>query len=313
MNIRQNRWVIGTLGTALAVTVAFGVASTSFAQDDTTAPGTTPPAMRGERHGPGEWGGPVGKGGPVGMARGTAIADLLGLSEADLRTAIESGQSIADIATAQDVDLQTVIDAIVAEQQRQLEQAVTNGRLTQEEADAKLTQLEENLPTQLSTVFTPGERGPRGGMAGDMGKGFGPFGNFDIIATILGMEESDLAAAVEAGQSVADIAAEQGVDLSTVVDAIIAERTTALQDAVSAGRLTQEQADEHLAMLASNLPEMLSQAGGMGHGLGGPDGQGPRGGKHGERGPRDPQAPQSPLVTPESSSAPVELSSDGSV
>jgi len=43
------------------------------------------------------------------------IAGVIGISEDDLKTAIQSGQSIADIAKAHGVDPQKVIDALVAE------------------------------------------------------------------------------------------------------------------------------------------------------------------------------------------------------
>lgn len=43
------------------------------------------------------------------------IAGVIGISEDDLKTAIQSGQSIAQIAQAHDVDPQKVIDALVAE------------------------------------------------------------------------------------------------------------------------------------------------------------------------------------------------------
>ena len=43
------------------------------------------------------------------------IAGVIGISESDLKTAIQSGQSIAQIAQAHDVDPQKVIDALVAE------------------------------------------------------------------------------------------------------------------------------------------------------------------------------------------------------
>jgi hypothetical protein len=43
------------------------------------------------------------------------IAGVIGISEADLKTAIQSGQSIAQVAQAHKVDQQLVIDALVAE------------------------------------------------------------------------------------------------------------------------------------------------------------------------------------------------------
>jgi len=106
---------------------------------------------------------------------------------------------------------------------------------------------------------------------------------------------------------VADVATEQSIDLNTVITAIVAEQTTALQQAVTDGRLTQEQADQQLAMLKANLPHLLSLKGGMGHGMGGPGGRGHFDGERGQQGQPSPQA----TPAQQENSAPV-LPSDNS-
>ena len=60
------------------------------------------------------------------------------LERDEVRDLLRDGQSSADIATAQGVDVQTVIDTLVNVAKEHLDEAVANGRLTQEEADAKL-------------------------------------------------------------------------------------------------------------------------------------------------------------------------------
>lgn len=292
MNNKWKRWVVGGLGVVLAGTVAVGTVSTTFANSQnvlTTAMSTAmSTAMRGGR-------------GPGGMGHGaslTTIAETLGMTDADLRTALQAGKTVADLATEKGIALQTVVDALLAEQKTLLAQAVTDGRLTQEQADARLAELATQLPTQLSTAFTPGMRGGERGMAG---------GSLTTIATALGIPESDLMTAFQAGKSVADVATEKGVDLNTVITAIVTEQTTALQQAVSDGRLTQEQVDQQLVLLKTNLPHLLSLKGGMGHGFGGPGGRGRFGGN------RDQQNAPSPLPTPsqQENSTPV-LPSDNS-
>ncbi len=76
-------------------------------------------------------GGPGHHGGP-GL---TVAAKAIGISEAELRTAVQSGQTIADVARAKSVDVTTVIDAIVSEMNSHLADAVSNGKLTQAQAD----------------------------------------------------------------------------------------------------------------------------------------------------------------------------------
>jgi hypothetical protein len=76
---------------------------------------------------------------------GEVLAGLLGIDVDTLRTELRSGDTIAEIAAEQGVDVQTVIDALVAELGEHLELAVENGRLTQEEADAKLADATERI------------------------------------------------------------------------------------------------------------------------------------------------------------------------
>ena len=54
-------------------------------------------------------------------------AEALGMTEDELRTAIEGGQTIAEVAAAEGVDLQTVIDALVAEATERITDFVNNG------------------------------------------------------------------------------------------------------------------------------------------------------------------------------------------
>lgn len=292
MNKKLNRWVVGGLGAILAVTVAVGAVNTTFANDQ----GGVTFEWRGNH------------GGPDGLGRGaslTTIATALKMTEADLQTALQSGKTVAALATEKGVALQTIVDALLAEQKTRLQQAVTDGRLTQAQADARLVELQTQLPTQLSTAFTPGLRDGGRGMRGGLGGG----ASLTTIATTLGVTESELMTAFQAGKSVADVAAEKNVALATVTAAIVAEQKITLQQAVTAGRLTQAQADQQLALLQANLPHLLSLKGGLGHGLGGPGGRGRFGGERGQQ--DQPLPPSTP--SQQSNEAPVVPSVEGNV
>ncbi len=89
--------------------------------------------------------------GGFGIERGE-IAELFGLEPDALRDLLQDGQSLADVATAQGVDVQTVIDTLVNAAKEHLDQAVTNGRLTQEEADAKLVEITERITEMVNTA-----------------------------------------------------------------------------------------------------------------------------------------------------------------
>jgi hypothetical protein len=78
-----------------------------------------------------------GPGGPGGGPGLSAAATAIGISADDLRTAVQSGQTIAEVASANGVDTQAVIDAIVADMQSHLADAVSDGRITQDQADER--------------------------------------------------------------------------------------------------------------------------------------------------------------------------------
>jgi hypothetical protein len=93
----------------------------------------------------------------------------------ELRKALADGQTVAELAQAQDVALEDVADALVAAHAERLQQAVEDGRLTQEEADEKLVEMETNILDRLESGEFGGLGGP-GKCGGPGGMGGGPRG-----------------------------------------------------------------------------------------------------------------------------------------
>lgn len=111
--------------------------------------------------------------GPFGSGPGfEAAAKALGISTDDLMSALRDGKSIADVAKEKGVDVQKVIDALVTEAKAKLDQAVEDGKLTQDRADEMATHLTERI-----TAMVNGEH-PRG-PGGPGGPGFGPHDDAD--------------------------------------------------------------------------------------------------------------------------------------
>jgi polyhydroxyalkanoate synthesis regulator phasin len=106
----------------------------------------------------GHGGFPGGPNGPGRMGRGHfgieggEVAELFGLERDELRDLLRDGQSLADIATAQGVDVQAVIDTLVNATKEHLDEAVANGRLTQDEADTKLAEITERVTEMVNTA-----------------------------------------------------------------------------------------------------------------------------------------------------------------
>lgn len=99
-----------------------------------------------------------------------AAAEAIGVTVEDLHAALEDGQTIAQVAEANGVDVQTVIDALVADANAHLDEAVAEGRLSAEEADEKRAELTERITERVNNPRPErpeGERGPRGPRPGD--------------------------------------------------------------------------------------------------------------------------------------------------
>lgn len=102
------------------------------------------------------------------------------------------------------------------------------------------------------------------GYAGQMGGGWGwgmrGFSLVDATAEATGLTVDEVIAALQDGQTFAQIAEAQGVDPQTIVDVFLADREAALAEAVNEGRLTQEQADQMLEEMAEHVSERLEQS-----------------------------------------------------
>ncbi len=188
--------------------------------------------------------------------RPEVLAEILGLEVDALRAQFEAGNSVADIAEAQGVDTQTVVDGLVADVEAHLAEHVADGSLTQDEADAKLVDVEAKITARLDEVPVVG--GHRGDHDGDRAGGPGGKGVSDEVLGLLGIDAETLRSEFAAGNSLADIATANGVEAQSVVDQMVAQATDHLAEHVADGSLTQEEADAKLADLEANVTERVN-------------------------------------------------------
>ena len=162
-------------------------------------------------------------------------------------------------ATASDEAGHPVLDTWIADA---LQPLIDDGTITQEQADAITAALEAAAPV-------------RGGRVGV---------SLDVLTSALGVTAQELRTAFADGQSIADVAAAQGVDVQTVIDALVAAATERIDAAVADGTLTSAQGAARTATLTARVTELVTHAGG------------PGGGRHdgGER-PHGPMGPGGPI------------------
>ena len=159
------------------------------------------------------------------------------------------------------------------------------------------------VPAFAQDPTPPGAYGPGEHDCGGFDRQRG--GMLDILVEALDMTPEEIRAELEAGKTIAEIAADQGVALSDLVDALIAPRAEALAQAVENDRLTQEQADWLLEYMREGLEWRLSNNlfgfGGFGMGWG-HRGGGRSSGRGGMKGhPGSFNRPSAPFGAPSSS------------
>ena len=179
-------------------------------------------------------------------------ADTIGIESSALLAAMRDGQTVAEVAEDNGVDPSAVVDAIVAAQRERLDQAVEDGELTQEEADARAADLEERV-----TAFVEGEldRPPLWGRPGLWGFADGPVA---AAADVIGIGPVELLDEIRGGQTIAEVAEANGVDVSAVVDAVVEALQARLDSAVENGWITEEEADERAAGLEEQATAIVN-------------------------------------------------------
>ena len=142
-----------------------------------------------------------------------------------------------------------------------LQPLVDDGTLTQQQADKVIEALQAAAP--------------KGGPG--MGHRGGP--NLDAVASVLGITVDDVRAAVQGGQTIADLATANGKTAQDVIDALVAEVEQHFADEVASGEHTQEDADARIADATERITEFVNNTeAGM---LGGPGHRGGPGHGHG--------------------------------
>ena len=181
-----------------------------------------------------------------------AIAGGIGLT---------GGMLIApSIATAADSGSSTSVSGRLNALKDALKGLVSDGTLTQSQADKVATTLDQKLP----------RRGPGMGMGMHGPRPFGgPHLHPADVAKILGVTPEELRTQLEAGKTLAQIAATKGISKADLIDKLVAAAQADIAADVKAGRLTQAQADRITANLKTRITERVDQVG-----------PGPRMGRH---------------------------------
>jgi ribosomal protein S20 len=142
--------------------------------------------IRSGNFGPGAFGGA--RGGMHGHFEAVlkAAADYIGITQQQLLDQLRAGKSAADVAKAHDKTVAGLKTAVLGAAEKQLDQDVSDGKLTRTQADDILSRLKSNIDDLVNRAGLPGPPdggpgwhdggGPPMGMAGPPGGGTGSGG-----------------------------------------------------------------------------------------------------------------------------------------
>jgi hypothetical protein len=183
-----------------------------------------------------------------------SIVENSGLEPGTFRAGFEAGKSINDILEENGIDSETVQADVLTDVDTKLDELVANAKLTQEQADRIYAAAEQHLPTLMERV--PDGDGPHRRPAHRILHGIR--GLVGSAAEALGMEPRELGERLRTGESVADVAAGQGVDLESVSDAILSDANARIDQAVANGRIDEPKGEELKSRIATFTESFLT-------------------------------------------------------
>jgi hypothetical protein len=212
-NNMRKRFITGAVAATLIIGGASYMQSQAFAAADTStaAPSTGAGAADGraafEGRGHGHRGG-------MGSGLVESTAELLGVESGTIMTQLQAGQTFAEIAEAAGLSKTDYLAKLIAAETAKIDEKLAAGSITAEQADAKKAALTEKL-TQAIETNAPALGGRGHGRGGH--HGFGRFGSSEETAAAIGVTEDELRAALESGQSLAELAAAQGISEADLI------------------------------------------------------------------------------------------------
>jgi polyhydroxyalkanoate synthesis regulator phasin len=175
------------------------------------------------------------------------VANEIGISARELAQQVRGGSTVADVIAANGGDVAAVTAAAVAEATEQINQAVADGRITQERADFMLQNVEEWVTAAINGDL------PRGGRFGDRERVV-----LDAITEATGLAPQQIAQQVRDGATLAEIISANGGDVDAIIDLAVQTATERINQAVANGRITQDEANELLTNLDSTITELFN-------------------------------------------------------
>jgi polyhydroxyalkanoate synthesis regulator phasin len=139
---------------------------------------------------------------------------------------------------------------------KRVDAAVAAGRITKAEGDRVKARIDAgDVPLFLGSGL---RRGPERFGQHDRGFRHRRGVHLEAAASYLGLTVQQLHDRLEGGKSLAQVAKQQGKSVAGLVQAMLAEKTKALDDAVKAGKLTKAERDDLVAGLNERITDLVN-------------------------------------------------------
>jgi uncharacterized protein (DUF433 family) len=160
-------------------------------------------------------------------------ATTIGVSPQDLAGQIRGGKTVAAVATEHSVDPANVVNAVVAALTQQIDQAAAQGKIDASRAD----QAKQKVPNVANRFVneTKSRRGRGRAILKDAA---------NAAAKEIGVSVADLKQARKDGKSIAQVAKDHNKSVDDVVNAVVKQATSDIDQAVKDGKLDSTKADQ---------------------------------------------------------------------
>jgi ribosomal protein S20 len=162
-------------------------------------------------------------------------ATTIGLSPQDLAGQIRGGKTVAAVATEHSVDPGSVVNAVVAALTQRIDQAAAQGKIDANRADQAKQKLPNVANRFVNETKSKQGHGGRRAILKDAA---------NAAAKEIGVSVADLKQARKDGKSIAQVAKDHNKSVDDVVNAVVKQATSDIDQAVKDGKLDSKKADQ---------------------------------------------------------------------
>ncbi len=189
-----------------------------------------------------------------------AVTQVTGLTNTDVLKELADGKSLNDIITEHKADPAAVKAAAKVTLTADINKAVTDGKLTQVQADKLIANLDTALDKALSRTFP----NLKGSAKATLLKANAVGILFDETAKETKLSKRDLLQELRDGKTLAQVATAHSVDPKAIVDASVQQATKRLNVLVDKSKVKRDEADKLIAELPTYFTQKMNEVNPLG-------------------------------------------------